>query len=88
MPKRFVLRNAFYLPALFLGGASLSHYFASKELDEIEKEATKPILGFSTGLVIGLVIGICIGTNYYYIFNKIFSFFDYFMKDDSEEKND
>ncbi|SBT79797.1 SNARE associated Golgi protein, putative [Plasmodium malariae] len=43
MPKRFVLRNAFYLPALFLGGASLSHYFASKELDEIEKEATKPI---------------------------------------------
>ncbi|ANQ08990.1 Uncharacterized protein PCOAH_00035840 [Plasmodium coatneyi] len=86
MPKRFLRRNAFYLPALFLGGASLSHYFASKELDEIEKEATKSIWGFSTGLVIGLVIGICIGTNYYYIFNKIFSLFDYFMKDDSEEK--
>ncbi|CRG93690.1 succinate dehydrogenase subunit 3, putative [Plasmodium gallinaceum] len=82
-----VRKNAFYLPALFLGGASLSHYFASKELDEIEKEAKKTIWGFSTGLVIGLVVGICIGTNYHYIFNKIFSIFDYFVRD-SEEKSD
>ncbi|SPJ09284.1 succinate dehydrogenase subunit 3,putative [Plasmodium sp. DRC-Itaito] len=83
-----VRRKAFYLPALFLGGASLSHFYASKELDEIEKEVKKTIWGFSTGVVIGLVIGICIGTNYYYIFNKIFSIFDYFMKDLEEEKDE
>ncbi|VWU52057.1 succinate dehydrogenase subunit 3, putative [Hepatocystis sp. ex Piliocolobus tephrosceles] len=86
--RKKLISNAFYLPALFLGGASLSHYFAAKELDEIEKEATKSIWGFSTGLVIGLVFGICIGTNYYYIFNKLFFIFDYLIKDDTEEKNE
>ena len=53
----------FFLPALLLGGFGVSQHLASKELDDLIREAEQPLFGFWWGAGLGFVAGIWCGYN-------------------------
>eukprot|EP00922_Rhytidocystis_sp_ex-Travisia-forbesii_P009631 GHVS01014086.1.p1 GENE.GHVS01014086.1~~GHVS01014086.1.p1 ORF type:complete len:209 (-),score=63.59 GHVS01014086.1:262-888(-) len=73
LPQR-TLRFGFFLPAALMGGLGLSHHFASRELDDIYKQAETPLFGFWWGVGLGVLAGVWVGANFHRFFGLLFDF--------------
>lgn len=54
----------FFLPALFVGGLGMTQHLASRELDDIVRQAEQPVFGFWWGFSLGALTGLWIGCNF------------------------
>lgn len=65
----------FFLPALLLGGFGVSQHLASKELDDLIREADQPVFGFWWGVGLGFLVGAWAGYNLGPFIKKIQGYF-------------
>ncbi|PFH36150.1 hypothetical protein BESB_043420 [Besnoitia besnoiti] len=61
----------FFLPALFVGGLGMTQHLASRELDDLLRQAEQPVFGFWSGVGFGVLLGVWIGFNFSSFFLRL-----------------
>ncbi|CBZ50511.1 conserved hypothetical protein [Neospora caninum Liverpool] len=61
----------FFLPALFVGGLGMTQHLASRELDDLLRQAEQPLFGFWWGVGFGVIIGVWVGYNFSSFFFRL-----------------
>ncbi|KEP61397.1 UNVERIFIED_CONTAM: hypothetical protein HHA_320470 [Hammondia hammondi] len=64
-------KMGFFLPALFVGGLGMTQHLASRELDDLIRQAEQPLFGFWWGVGFGVVVGVWVGCNFASFFRRL-----------------
>ncbi|KFH03858.1 putative transmembrane protein [Toxoplasma gondii VAND] len=68
---RLSFKMGFFLPALFVGGLGMTQHLASRELDDLIRQAEQPLFGFWWGVGFGVVVGVWVGCNFASFFRRL-----------------